>query len=239
MSYPACGDRVSPGLRQHGHRGLATRRRHRAELVGQLGRASTSVVLNLAEGAGNLSKPDKRRFTSGLPAPGSATESPLRSTSACASPLVGETEHRARKGHARAHRVDADQTRATPRRQRAASHARQERNGKEEGTGTWVQRTAGRMGRRCCAPDRRVAPARLPDEQPNLSLSHVPVPAHWEAVAVCHSLRVGGRAALCLPVAMTARCVPAQAWPALSPDGRTRAGPVRRSGGHVQGVARR
>ena len=38
----------------------------------QLGRASTSIVLNLAEGAGKFSKPDKRRYYLG--AAGSTTE---------------------------------------------------------------------------------------------------------------------------------------------------------------------
>ena len=35
--------------------------RGRGHLVEQLARASTSIVLNLAEGAGKYSKPDKRR----------------------------------------------------------------------------------------------------------------------------------------------------------------------------------
>lgn len=47
--------------------------RGRGHLADQLTRASTSVVLNLAEGAGKHSKPDKRRFY--LTARGSATES--------------------------------------------------------------------------------------------------------------------------------------------------------------------
>jgi four helix bundle protein len=50
--------------------GLPRGRRHLAD---QFTRASTSVVLNLAEGAGKLSKPDKRRYY--LTARGSATES--------------------------------------------------------------------------------------------------------------------------------------------------------------------
>ena len=41
-------------------------------LADQLGRASTSIVLNLAEGSGKFSKPDKRRYY--LTAAGSATE---------------------------------------------------------------------------------------------------------------------------------------------------------------------
>jgi four helix bundle protein len=36
--------------------------RGRSHLADQLTRASTSIVLNLAEGAGKLSKPDKRRY---------------------------------------------------------------------------------------------------------------------------------------------------------------------------------
>ena len=47
--------------------------RGRSHLVDQFTRASTSIVLNLAEGAGKLSKPDKRRYY--LTARGSATES--------------------------------------------------------------------------------------------------------------------------------------------------------------------
>ena len=47
--------------------------RGRGHLADQLTRASTSVVLNLAEGAGKLSKADKRRDY--LTARGSATES--------------------------------------------------------------------------------------------------------------------------------------------------------------------
>ena len=47
--------------------------RGRSHLADQFTRASTSIVLNLAEGAGKLSKPDKRRYY--LTARGSATES--------------------------------------------------------------------------------------------------------------------------------------------------------------------
>jgi four helix bundle protein len=46
--------------------------RGRSHLADQFTRASTSVVLNIAEGAGKLSKPDKRRYY--LTARGSATE---------------------------------------------------------------------------------------------------------------------------------------------------------------------
>src|SRR6516225_791672 len=47
--------------------------RGRSHLADQFTRASTSIVLNLSEGAGKLSKPDKRRYY--LIARGSATES--------------------------------------------------------------------------------------------------------------------------------------------------------------------
>jgi four helix bundle protein len=47
--------------------------RGRSHLADQFTRASTSIVLNVAEGAGKLSRPDKRRYY--LTARGSATES--------------------------------------------------------------------------------------------------------------------------------------------------------------------
>jgi four helix bundle protein len=47
--------------------------RGRGHLADQLTRASISIVLNIAEGAGKFSKPDKRRYY--LSAVGSATES--------------------------------------------------------------------------------------------------------------------------------------------------------------------
>ena len=47
--------------------------RGRGHLGDQLSRASTSIVLNIAEGAGKFSKPDKNRFYQ--MAAGSATES--------------------------------------------------------------------------------------------------------------------------------------------------------------------
>jgi four helix bundle protein len=46
--------------------------RGRGHLADQLTRASTSIVLNIAEGAGKFSKPDKRRYY--LTAAGSTTE---------------------------------------------------------------------------------------------------------------------------------------------------------------------
>ena len=47
--------------------------RGRSHLANQFTRASTSIVLDVAEGAGKASKPDKRRYY--LTARGSATES--------------------------------------------------------------------------------------------------------------------------------------------------------------------
>ena len=46
--------------------------RGRSHLADQLHRAATSIVLNIAEGAGKFSKPDKRRYY--LSAAGSTTE---------------------------------------------------------------------------------------------------------------------------------------------------------------------
>jgi len=58
----------------------------------QLTRASTSIVLNLAEGAGKVSKADKRRFY--LTARGSATESAALLDVCSRLRLLGEAEHR-------------------------------------------------------------------------------------------------------------------------------------------------
>jgi four helix bundle protein len=55
------------------HHVLETLPRGHSHLCDQLTRASTSIVLNLAEGAGKHSKADKRRYY--LSARGSATES--------------------------------------------------------------------------------------------------------------------------------------------------------------------
>ena len=52
---------------------IETLPRGRSHLADQFTRAATSIVLNLAEGAGKHSKPDKRRYY--LTARGSATES--------------------------------------------------------------------------------------------------------------------------------------------------------------------
>ena len=69
--------------------------RGRSHLADQLTRASTSIVLNLAEGAGKLSKADKRRYY--LTARGSATESAALLDVCLRLKLVGEAEHRAGK----------------------------------------------------------------------------------------------------------------------------------------------
>jgi four helix bundle protein len=69
--------------------------RGRSHLADQLTRASTSIVLNLAEGAGKLSRPDKRRYY--LTARGSATESAALLDVCLRLKLVGEAEHRAGK----------------------------------------------------------------------------------------------------------------------------------------------
>lgn len=55
------------------HQVIETLPRGRSHLSDQLTRASTSIVLNLAEGAGKHSKADKRRYY--VSARGSATES--------------------------------------------------------------------------------------------------------------------------------------------------------------------
>jgi four helix bundle protein len=55
------------------HQIIETLPRGRSHLSDQLTRASTSIVLNLAEGAGKHSKADKRRYY--VSARGSATES--------------------------------------------------------------------------------------------------------------------------------------------------------------------
>jgi len=69
--------------------------RGRSHLADQLTRASTSIVLNLAEGAGKLSKPDKRRYY--LTARGSATESAVLLDVCLRLKLIAEAQHRAGK----------------------------------------------------------------------------------------------------------------------------------------------
>ena len=69
--------------------------RGRGHLADQLTRASTSIVLNLAEGAGKLSKADKRRYY--LTARGSATESAALLDVCLRLRLIGDTEYRTGK----------------------------------------------------------------------------------------------------------------------------------------------
>jgi four helix bundle protein len=69
--------------------------RGRSHLADQLTRASTSIVLNLAEGAGKHSKPDKRRYY--LTARGSATESAALLDVCARLKLLDEAGHKAGK----------------------------------------------------------------------------------------------------------------------------------------------
>lgn len=69
--------------------------RGRSHLADQFTRASTSVVLNIAEGAGKLSKPDKRRYY--LTARGSATESAALLDVLLRLKLLDEAGHRSGK----------------------------------------------------------------------------------------------------------------------------------------------
>ena len=76
---------------------LETLPRGRAHLCDQLTRASTSIVLNLAEGAGKHSKADKRRYYQS--ARGSATESAALLDILCAwdcltKPVTGRARRR-------------------------------------------------------------------------------------------------------------------------------------------------
>ncbi len=66
--------------------------RGRGHLADQLTRASTSIVLNLADGAGKLSKADKRRYY--LTARGSATESAALFDVCSRLRLIGEADYR-------------------------------------------------------------------------------------------------------------------------------------------------
>jgi four helix bundle protein len=69
--------------------------RGRSHLADQLTRAWTSIVLNLAEGAGKHSKPDKRRYY--LTSRGSATESAALLDVCLRLRLLDESEHRTGK----------------------------------------------------------------------------------------------------------------------------------------------
>jgi four helix bundle protein len=69
--------------------------RGRSHLADQFTRASMSIVLNLAEGAGKLSKPDKRRYY--LTARGSATESAALLDACLRLELLEEPAHRTGK----------------------------------------------------------------------------------------------------------------------------------------------
>ena len=69
--------------------------RGRGHLRDQLTRAATSIVLNLAEGAGKVSKADKRRYY--LTARGSATESAALLDVCSRLRLIGEAEYRTGK----------------------------------------------------------------------------------------------------------------------------------------------
>jgi four helix bundle protein len=66
--------------------------RGRSHLADQFTRASTSILLNLAEGAGKLSKPDKRRYY--LTARGSATESAALLDACLRLKLIAEATHK-------------------------------------------------------------------------------------------------------------------------------------------------
>ncbi len=66
--------------------------RGRSHLADQLTRASTSIVLNLAEGAGKVSRADKRRYY--LTARGSATESAALLDVCLRVKLIGEADYR-------------------------------------------------------------------------------------------------------------------------------------------------
>lgn len=69
--------------------------RGRSHVADQLTRASTSIVLNLAEGAGKHSKGDKRRYY--LTARGSATESAALLDVCSRLRILGDVEHKAGK----------------------------------------------------------------------------------------------------------------------------------------------
>ncbi len=81
--------------------------RGRRHLADQLTRASISIVLNIAEGAGKFSKPDKRRDY--LSAVGSATESADILDGCHRFKLHGDDTHRSGKGNSRPTRCHARQ----------------------------------------------------------------------------------------------------------------------------------
>ena len=87
--------------------------RGRSHLADQLHRAATSVVLNIAEGAGKFSKPDKRRFY--LAARGSTTECAAIFDVLLRLRVVSPEMHAECEAEARAHREHADQARQEPR----------------------------------------------------------------------------------------------------------------------------
>ena len=70
--------------------------RGRSHLADQLTRASTSIVLNLAEGTGKFSRPDKRRYY--LTSSGSATESAAILDVCLRLGLIGPQVHERGKG---------------------------------------------------------------------------------------------------------------------------------------------
>ena len=74
--------------------------RGRGHFADQLTRASPSIVLNLAEGAGKLSKADKRRYY--LTARGSATESAALLDVCVRLRLIGDAEYRTGKARSSA-----------------------------------------------------------------------------------------------------------------------------------------
>ena len=69
--------------------------RGRSHLTDQFTRASLSIVLNIAEGAGKLSKLEKRRYY--MTARGSATESAALLDVCARRELLGEIEHKTGK----------------------------------------------------------------------------------------------------------------------------------------------
>ena len=69
--------------------------RGRGHLADQLSRASTSIVLNIAEGAGKFAKADKRRFY--LTAAGSVTESAAICDVCLRLKLINSAVHQAAK----------------------------------------------------------------------------------------------------------------------------------------------